>query len=84
MPSLWAPYKEIQCYISSSYGRLSGILNNFYHGKTVTFGGLIRVVCYGIGTESLRSESNRSVEERFFHGFNRTVIIRTERSGIFL
>ena len=94
MPSLWAPYKEYTddcCYMKSFYGTLSGILNNFDRGKNVAFSGLIREICYGVGTEYLRSGSNRSVEKPLstvsktaFHGFNRAVIIRTERSGFLL
>ena len=39
----------IHCYIKSFYGTLSGILNNFDRGNTVTFSGLIREICYGVG-----------------------------------
>ena len=37
------------CYIKSFYGRLSGILNYFDRGKTVTFSDLVREICYGVG-----------------------------------
>ena len=40
--------KGIHYYIKSVYGRLSGILNGFDLGETVTFSGLIREICYGV------------------------------------
>lgn len=61
--------------------RLSSIRNNFFPGKSTTFSGLIRKICYGVvGTEYPRSGSNRSVEKMCFTCFNRAVIIRPERS----
>ena len=42
----------IYCYIKSFYGTLSGILNDFDRGKTVTLSGLIRAVSYGVGTST--------------------------------
>ena len=60
------PIRGIHCYIKSFYGRLSSILNYFDSGKTVTFSGLIRDICHGVGTEYLRSGSNHSVEKALF------------------
>ena len=54
MPSLWAPYKEHTTVISSrSTVRYPAFLNNFDREKNVIFNGLIREICYGIGTEYL-------------------------------
>ena len=39
----------IHCYMESFCGRLSSVLNDFDRGKTVTFSGLIREICYGVG-----------------------------------
>ena len=58
--------QEIHCYIKSFYGSSSSIPSYFDRGKTVTFSGLIREICYGVGTECLRSGSNRSVEKSLF------------------
>ena len=65
MPSLWAPYKEYTV-VKPFYGTLSGILNNFDRSRNVTFNGLIRDICYGVGTEYLQSGSKRSVEKPLF------------------
>ena len=56
----------IQRYIKSFYSKLSSILNYFDRGKTVTFSGLIREICHGVGTEYLRSGSNRSASKPLF------------------
>ena len=37
----------IRCYCMKSFcGRLSSILTNFERGRTVTFSGLMREICY--------------------------------------
>ena len=75
----------VHCYrMKSFYGRLSSILNNFDRGKTVTFSGLIREICYGEGRTARyknrfswfqpRSYNNTHGAERFFfhcHGAER-------------
>ena len=58
--------QEIRCYIKSFYVRLSSILHYFDCGKPVTFSGLIREICHGVGMEYLRSGSSRSVEKPRF------------------
>ena len=67
MPSLWAPCKEytVIC-IKLFYGMLSSILNNFYRGKTVTFSGSIREICYGVPTEWVEPLRRKTA----FYGFN--------------
>ena len=64
------------CYIKTFYGMFSSILNYFDSGKTVAFSGLIREICHGVPTEWVQPLRRKPA----FHGFNRTFIIRTERS----